>query len=89
MQPAELLNCAWTHPKYRHRAGNVLALRQRHADLSAWVAFTVASSRSGRMISRFLNLATVRSFLFCVFFVMLLSLLCCFARSVALFAVQS
>lgn len=57
LQPAELLNCAWTNPKYRHRAGNILLLKQRHADLMAWTTFTVANSGSAKMISRFMSLA--------------------------------
>ncbi|KAJ3450892.1 ras guanine nucleotide exchange factor i-related [Anaeramoeba flamelloides] len=38
IKPAELLNCAWSKPKLKHRAKNVLELIERFNEMSQWVA---------------------------------------------------
>eukprot|EP00698_Gefionella_okellyi_P013172 TRINITY_DN3592_c0_g2_i1.p1 TRINITY_DN3592_c0_g2~~TRINITY_DN3592_c0_g2_i1.p1 ORF type:complete len:494 (+),score=108.16 TRINITY_DN3592_c0_g2_i1:60-1541(+) len=63
LTPSELLNCAWASPKYRHRATNIIALRQRYSDLVLWTAQTCSVSDTpknrARIMSKFIALAQV------------------------------
>ncbi|KAJ5075568.1 ras guanine nucleotide exchange factor i-related [Anaeramoeba ignava] len=60
IKPSELLNQAWSKPKLRHRAKNVLAMIQRFNDLSGWVSTTIINcdklKHRVRVLTRFLKI---------------------------------
>ena len=59
----ELLNQAWSKPKYRHRSKNVLALVQRSTALTNWVASVILWQETlrGRIraLTKMINVAEV------------------------------
>ena len=62
-QPEELLNQAWSKPKYRHRAKNVLTLIARSTDVTMWVATSILLQETlkGRVraLSKLISIAEV------------------------------
>lgn len=61
IKPAELLNQAWSKPKLRHRAPNVLALIKRFNQVSGWVSTEIlecATIRDRvRVVTKFIHIA--------------------------------
>lgn len=60
-QPVELLNLAWSKPKLKHKAPNVLTMIERFNVVSSWVATMIISpdrvKNRTRAITKFLKLA--------------------------------
>merc|ERR1712137_1127881 len=61
IQPAELLNCAWSKAKYRYRAKNVMNLISRSTLLTRWVSSVIVwqENLKGRIkaLTKFINIA--------------------------------
>lgn len=63
LQPAELLNQAWSKAKYKYRAKNVLSLVNRSTHLARWVASVITwqTTLKGRVraMTKMIKLAQV------------------------------
>ncbi|KAJ6243439.1 ras guanine nucleotide exchange factor i-related [Anaeramoeba flamelloides] len=61
IRPAELLNCAWSKEKLKHRAKNVLRMTKRFNTMSEWVATLIIKPERVRqrtkVLTKFINIA--------------------------------
>ncbi|KAJ3435491.1 ras guanine nucleotide exchange factor i-related [Anaeramoeba flamelloides] len=61
IRPAELLNCAWSKEKLKHRAKNVLKMTNRFNAMSEWVATLIIKPERVRqrvkVLKKFINIA--------------------------------
>ncbi|KAJ3452351.1 ras guanine nucleotide exchange factor i-related [Anaeramoeba flamelloides] len=61
IKPAELLNCAWSKDKLKHRAKNVLKMTDRFNAMSEWVATLIIQQERVRqrvkVLKKFINIA--------------------------------
>ncbi|KAJ3443426.1 ras guanine nucleotide exchange factor i-related [Anaeramoeba flamelloides] len=61
IKPSELLNLAWSKPKFKHRATNVLKMIEKFNEISLWVAHTILLNdkvkKRAKSITRFVNIA--------------------------------
>ncbi|KAJ6241713.1 ras guanine nucleotide exchange factor i-related [Anaeramoeba flamelloides] len=61
IRPAELLNCAWSKDKLKHRAKNVLKMTERFNAMSEWVATLIIQPervrQRAKVLKTFINIA--------------------------------
>ncbi|PRP83686.1 hypothetical protein PROFUN_03841 [Planoprotostelium fungivorum] len=61
IQASELMNQAWTKPRLRHKAPNIIKMTERSNLISNWVAFTILSQEKIRKrvkaVTRFIRIA--------------------------------
>jgi hypothetical protein len=66
IKPSELLNQAWSKPKLKHRAQNVIGLIDRFNAVSVWVGALIVCGQTlkdrVRAMAKFIRLAKVNNF---------------------------